>query len=101
MPKRNHRRKELSESQKLKHIVKEQKAEIRSLQKQVRELQRLSHVYEDIIIDEDSSDDTDLPKRTPCIECGKGYLMDFYICGRYWQECDLCDFRTKTTKVEE
>lgn len=93
MPKRTHRKKELSESQRLKQIVQEQKATIRSLQKELRRYEKHQQIYE-IIPDE--PEDLIVPAAKTCPECFKANLVHFLVCGRSWFACEECSYRSKT-----
>lgn len=75
--------------------------EIRKLKKENKQLRRLLE-KQSPAQDEESlpadSEDTHPKMYTEikyCSECGKGKLRTFEIIGRFFVECDTCDYRKK------
>ena len=101
-----HRKKELTETQQLKLENKSLRAENSQLKRENRKLRKTEHFHEKIAPFED--EDQQLPlfeveeerKHTKCPECSKGDLIIYNIVGRTWNECSMCDYRTKTIRTK-
>lgn len=86
----------------LQGIIKQQAKKIKSLEMEVRSLQKHRHMFE-IHQDEDVIGDTedtftDLKRGTPCDGldgCGKGYFVEFEIMGRTYGTCNICELRKR------
>lgn len=73
------------------------KGEIRRLKRQLRELQKSKHLYDDII--DASIEQIEEPRERVhiCQECGKGKIKYFSVLDIPFEECDICDYRKKLT----
>lgn len=71
--------------------------EVRQLRRQLKELQKSKHIYEDIKIDEPTEPETVI-KYKKCVECGKGHIEIKTILDRTFEECDTCNYRKKVSK---
>ena len=97
------RQKNHSEIEHLKGKIKEQEKLIRSLQKQLKQLEKREHLVEDSIQDTEYSRDTEdtyreLPKAIRCDSvdgCGKGILEEYEILGKVIGTCNVCGFRKR------
>lgn len=76
--------------------IRQLKAENRALKKQLKQLQKREHLVEEQelgqIIEE-------IIKKERCSDCGKGFLQEKEVLGRWWQECDLCNWRSKVKRL--
>lgn len=94
--KRQHRRKELTESQLLKKENKDLKAQVRTLEHHIRELEKHHRIYESAQDEEVINDTEDTYiKRQPCSSCGKGYYEEFEILDKVFATCNVCSDRKK------
>lgn len=83
-------------------IIRKLKSENRNLKKKIKQLSKREHFYED-----DNDDDIpELPSgqanaklKELCESCGKGFLEEIEIIGRYFKKCNICEFRTKAIKL--
>lgn len=96
--KRTHRKKELSEVQELRLENKKLREKVRSLEKDLRRLQKSEHLLEDAILENQAEqlvlfDDKPVEKRCP--ECNKGKLIERFVVGRFWLECEACDYDSR------
>lgn len=77
------------------------KGEIRKLKKEVKQLrkqvQQNSHEprEQDEDIASDSEDTIIVSKLKPCLNCGKGKLIEFELVGRVYGTCPICGHREK------
>lgn len=100
--KRIHRKKELSEVQTLRLENRNLKSENTQLRKAVKRLERKDHYKNNEAPYTDNEKQLDFFKdaeKTICEECFKGEIIERSVAGRYWKECTVCDFRSKTIKV--
>lgn len=96
--KRQHRNdKELTEIQTLKQENKNLREENKSLKRQIRMLEKKEHIYDEAPFREPEPIEEPTRKRR-CEDCGKGYLEEKNVLGRYWSECDNCSWRSKVIK---
>lgn len=77
--------------------IRELKAENRNLKKRLKQLERREHHYEEQELKE-IIEDTIISKQR-CPECAKGVLEEKTVVGRFWVECSLCNYRSKTKKI--
>ncbi len=79
-------------------IIKELEKQVRSLQKENKELSKSKHIFIDKSdsdeISQDSEDTYIKPKKR-CIHCGKGFLEEFEIMGKVFGTCNICEHREK------
>lgn len=73
------------------------RGEIRALQKENRALKKQLRQYEKYSQENTDDDIPELPKSKNryCFDCGKGIIKEFEVLGRYFEECNLCDYRKK------
>jgi len=75
--------------------VRELQKENIALKKQVRQLQKTEHLYEDVILGNKDAAFEEKVYEPHCIHCGKGRIKTLNILDRIFQECDVCDYRKK------
>lgn len=97
MKRQHHRDKELTEVQTLKQENKALRETNKSLQRKIKQLQKKEHIYDEAPFREPDILEEESPKRR-CEDCGKGYLIEKNVIGRYWSECDNCSWRSKVVK---
>lgn len=93
-------RKTHSEVEHLKGKIKEQEKLIRSLQKQLKQLEKREHLVDNLIQDTETSRDSEdtyreLPKAVRCDDCGKGILVEYEIMNKVFGTCNICGFRKR------
>lgn len=94
--KRQHRKKELTEVQELRLENKKLKEEIRSLKKDLRRLQKSEHLLEESIIEQQAEQLVLFEdKQLYCPICSKGKLIERFVVGRCWYECDACEYDSR------
>ena len=96
--KRTHRSKELTEVQELRLENKKLREENRSLKKDLKRLQKSEHLLEEAIIETQAEqmvlfDDKPVEKRCPL--CSKGKLIERFVVGRFWFECEACEYDSR------
>lgn len=96
--KRTHRKKELTEIQRLKKTNRDLESENRNLKKELRRLQKKEHSFEEITYS-DPEEVFQEPQITKCAVCGKGSIQEVIVAGRYFTRCDTCTFRSKTVII--
>jgi hypothetical protein len=85
-----------------KNAVEYQKSIIRSLKKQVRQLQQaLNKSGNNIGIPDSPGDELEEEKTTTCSNCGKGIVLQLIVANRIFNTCSVCDFRSKGIKIEK
>lgn len=79
--------------------IRELERENRALKKQLKQLEKKEHFFDegqDIEIASDSEDTfPDLKAKTPCHSCGKGFIEEFEIMGRIIGTCNICGDRKR------
>lgn len=76
--------------------IRELKSENRNLKKQLRHLQKREHLVEEHELAEIIEEV--VIKKQRCPDCSKGFLEDKEVLGRYWEQCNTCNYRTKVRK---
>lgn len=80
-------------------IIKELEKQVRSLQKENRELSKQKHIFIKDSQDDDDiaqdSEDTYIKPKKRCKSCGKGFLEEFEIMGKIFGTCNICEHREK------
>ena len=87
------------QKERLEALVREQKKQIRQLEKRVKKLARGYRKF----LDEDPLDDEPeviLEDKKECWDCGKGVLEAFIVFNRRWRCCNLCGKRTRVKIME-
>ena len=86
------KRKEHSESEYYKGIIKKFKLEVKSLKQQLRSLQKREHFYED-----NDNNEEDMSEILPnsCPKCKKGKLSEVDLHKLIITKCDNCEYQTK------
>ena len=82
-------------------IIKEQKSEIRKLQKELSYYKKREHISDDIISGALDIIDNSTDKVEICDDCGKGELSFIIIANKGFKKCNLCDFRSNSIKLEK
>jgi len=90
------RRKNHSEIEHLRGENKKLKSQIRRLERHIKELQRKSHFFEEVV--EETVDDVTIIDT--CQNCGKGILSQIEIAHLTFVICDICNFREKVNGKE-
>lgn len=85
-----------------KNGIEYQKSIIRSLKKQVRQLQQaLNKATNNVGLADSSGDELQEEKPTICSNCGKGHLQPLIVANRIFNTCTVCDFRSKGIKISK
>lgn len=93
---RNH-----SEIEHLRGLVKELKKENGQLRRKVKDLEKYSHQYEDVIENHLMDEPEVVSKVATCPDCGKGELtLRLTLLDKDYYECNVCSFR-KSVKHEK
>lgn len=75
----------------LRGINKELRKENKALKRQVRDLQKHEHMYEELPEVEEEI----VSRRAKCDECFKGYMDEIEFLGRVYATCETCGHRKK------
>jgi hypothetical protein len=82
-----------------KGLIRELEKQVRSLQRENKELSKQKHIFIDKTSDEieTSSEDTfvELKPKARCSSCGKGFLEEFEIMNKIFTTCNVCGERKK------
>lgn len=73
------------------------KAEVKRLKQQLKYQERQNYFLEEATFQDLPEQPEILEER--CENCAKGKLVEHIVCGRYWKDCDTCNYRTKTRKI--
>lgn len=82
------------EDEYLRGIIRQQRAEIKRLKRQLKqhEREKLTNAPQEI-------DDEPIPDKPDCPDCGKGFLSEFIFAGRLIKTCSICPYRSKAKKL--
>jgi 3-isopropylmalate dehydratase small subunit len=88
-----------TELEHMRGLIKELEKQVRSLQKENKQLSKQKHIFIDKSSEEieTSSEDTfvELKPRKTCQSCFKGYLDEFEIMNKVFTTCSTCGERKK------
>lgn len=80
-----------SKAEHLEGQIKALKSENRQLKRRLRELEKKSHFYEDIV--EEAAEEVKI--KNACPECGKGTLQEVDLVHVIITKCDTCDYKKR------
>lgn len=77
------------------------KSIIRQLKKQIKQLQQqINKLTNNVGLPDSLGDELEEPIDV-CSKCGKGILKELIIANRLFYTCNICDFRSKSTKIDK
>lgn len=83
-----------SETNHLKGRIRSQSRLIRQLKKRLKELERKSHFYEEVV--DEFVEDVEVQDR--CLECGKGNMIAYDFVHMILKTCDVCGHKERSKK---
>lgn len=98
------RSKEGKESEYYQGIIRQLKSEVRNLQKQLKQLQKTKHIYEDNQLKDEDPIELPIGKQNKkfdvlCPDCKQAAVKERIIINRMFLECENCSWRSKATKI--
>lgn len=69
--------------------------ENRQLKKRIRQLEKNEHLFEDALLSDEPIEYEEIKRFDPCLDCGKGKLIEINILDRIFVECTICHYRKK------
>ncbi len=79
--------------------IRELQKENRALKKQLKQLQKKEHIFDESQDEEVCGDSEDthieLPKLIKCEDCGKGVYVEYELMGKVFGTCNICNNRKR------
>lgn len=89
------RKKDKSEVEHFRGIIRELEKENRALKKQLKQLEKREHQYEEREQDEELVADSEDTKVSLCKECGRGIMSTLDLGKFVYKVCQVCDHKER------
>lgn len=89
------RRKNKSEAEYYRGLLREYEAEIKSLRQKLRQYEKYDRSQDNEIIHDSEDTKKDLKMRIDCVDCGKGKIIETLDLGHrgIYGECNICGYK--------